>query len=510
MSTTPTINFEDNGVNGAVTHELISHDEYFIQTTNVKVILNSLDKYNINDIELINKQLMTIYNTDVLDIVPQCDCGNLRATSYLGRTCESCGTEVQEIEKKIEPFMWLETLEPSIKFINPQFYLMVRYTLDKKIDTLRWLSDHRYNPVNNNKLPVWLYGCLEIIKGVRSYNNMIDNLDKILLYLYEHPEFIKKPSKREDLGYFIEMWREQRTKILSSYIPIVNKKLFVMENTTKGKFVNLAVADVMDVVLTWINTANTESTLLKKQIDTVNVLHKLSDIYYNYYDKYILKKPGMFRKHVFGSRSPFTFRSVITSIPGPHDHQELRLPWGIACTVFDLHIHNKLRKKYSFKDANAKLAKAIKKYDSEIHDILIELAMEAPDQKIWCMAQRNPSLLQGSGQCVYIPPHGFKVDPTDNTIGISPLILKACNGDIDGDELNFWLMLDNLMYDEFKTFSPFYNVPDLSKPFSVSGNLTLLSPGNYILGNYLDDKTSVPDELDFVLEPVSVEIEGDL
>jgi hypothetical protein len=59
--------------------------------------------------------------------------------------------------------------------------------------------------------------------------------------------------------------------------------------------------------------------------------------------------------------------------------------------------------------------------------------------------------------------------------------------DYDGDELNFTILLDNLLAEEFKTFDPFYNIPDTSKPYSVSGNLTLLSPANNILAQCLLD-----------------------
>lgn len=48
------------------------------------------------------------------------------------------------------------------------------------------------------------------------------------------------------------------------------------------------------------------------------------------------------------------------------------------------------------------------------------------------------------------------------------------------------------MAEEFKTLKPHYNIPDLSKPYSVSGNLTLLKPANNILSNFLSDKQEDP------------------
>lgn len=53
------------------------------------------------------------------------------------------------------------------------------------------------------------------------------------------------------------------------------------------------------------------------------------------------------------------------------------------------------------------------------------------------------------------------------------------------------------MADRFKVLKSFYSVPDLSKPCSVSGNLSLFSPSNNILANYLTDAAEYP-ELDTV------------
>ena len=46
--------------------------------------------------------------------------------------------------------------------------------------------------------------------------------------------------------------------------------------------------------------------------------------------------------------------------------------------------------------------------------------------------------------------------------------------DFDGDELNYIMLLDALLADEYTVLEPHYNIPDLTSPYSVSGNLTLL------------------------------------
>lgn len=488
----------------AITQSLYAMDVYFKKCTGPKVILNTLNPLALDDIELVNNSLMTTYNTDILSTVPSCDCSYLTGRFYLDKVCPDCGSTVTEVHKKVDPLMWLETLDNSIYFINPVYYLMLRYMLDKKIDYLRWMADPKYNPPI--ELPNFMYGVREILGEERSYQNMINKMADIIHYLQNHSKF-KDLESQEKLSILLDMWKQQKSKIFSRYLPIVNKKLFVMENTTKGKFINLAVADVMDVIMTWIKVSNDEKpTLKKQQQNTILVLHKLSALYYNYLDKYIVKKIGAFRKHVFGARSAFTFRSVITSIPGPHCYDEIRVPWSIGVTAFRPHILNKLLKRgYTYKECNRLLFRAVKKYIDVIAEILQELIDESPEGKLWVLAQRNPSLLQGSSQMVWISE--FKKDITDLTISISPLIIKAPNGDFDGDELNFVILLDDLLYQEYKTLKPYYNIPDMTKPFTVCGNLTLLSPANSIMSNYLLDREEFEDKISSLFEYVDVNIE---
>ena len=44
------------------------------------------------------------------------------------------------------------------------------------------------------------------------------------------------------------------------------------------------------------------------------------------------------------------------------------------------------------------------------------------------------------------------------------------------------------MADLFEPLDPHYNIPDIDKLYSVSGNLTLLSSVTSIVSNYLDNK----------------------
>ena len=412
----------------AITQNLKSYDSWFNVISSQKVIINDLDYLSMDDMEAINRQLITTYNSDIMSTVPSCDCGVVKGRFKLHAHCSECGTTCREVHQKVEPLLWMRKLQDGLEFINPTFWLMMRQAMDKKIDCMRWMSDYKYNPPG--ELPTFLHGVKDILVE-RNYNNMIDKLPEVIHYMLNHAKF-KDIDKQDDLNMLLEMYIHQKHNIFNNFMPIINKKLFVMENTTKGKFISLAVSDVIDVVMSWIQlNSNTEKrTYAKDGIQTAMVISKLATLYYNYFEKYVTKKPGLFRKHVYGARSHFTFRSVITSIPGKHKYDEIWVPWAIGVTAFRPHLLNKLvnQHKIPFKKASMMLFDAVKRYIPLIDQLLNELIAEAPDQKIPILMQRNPSLLASSAILTNIGK--FKCDVADLTVSISVLVAKNMNADL--------------------------------------------------------------------------------
>ena len=61
------------------------------------------------------------------------------------------------------------------------------------------------------------------------------------------------------------------------------------------------------------------------------------------------------------------------------------------------------------------------------------------------------------------------------------------------DELNVIPLLDNRLTEIFRTLEPKFNIPG-STPWSISGNLTLLAPGNAIMMEYLNHDVTGEEE----------------
>ena len=421
-----------------VIQKFLSMDKYFKSTQGEKIIINDLNYFSLEHANIINQAIMTIYqNTDVMSTIPTCDCGKLRGRYNKGLVCEYCGTMCSEIQDKTEPILWLRTLRDDLPFINPGFWLVLRNIMEsKQVDWLRWLSDRSYNPAGVSVKP-YVLNIKEMI-GERSYKSVIANIPAIIDYLKDDPKF-KDEDKQLALSQLKEIYLRDNKNMFSTYLPIINKRMFVMENTNKGRFVNFTSSDIIDITKAWIKSSNDAKVhpydpnkYDKAAAATGTIVSKLADLAKAYIDKYLVKKDGIFRKHVYGARSHFTFRCVIVSRAGRHMLDELELPWCIGPTAFRPHLMNKLVKRgYTYKQASRMLFDAVNRYDPLIYELMNELITDCDEKGIPIMVLRNPSLFQSSTLLLYATT--FKSDPADKTMAISQLVCDTMNADFDGD-----------------------------------------------------------------------------
>jgi hypothetical protein len=286
----------------------------------------------------------------------------------------------------VEPILWLEKFKDDLVFINPKFWADLSKTISTKLDGLRWLSDTTYNPP---KIPPALLGLKEIIGG-RSYLNVVNNLDKIIMFL-KHNAYFKTLPKQVRLDALLKLVEEDRDKIFSNHLPLINKKLFVMETTNKGNYTSVLLSDIIDLALLGISTANDVGMTRKRiETNTAKVISKSAELFTNYLKDLVSKKGGLIRKNIYGTRAHFTFRCVVSAIGTDYDYDELHVPWSILTTTFRPHVINKLRKRgYNMKDASAKTFRATLIFDQEIADIGEELIKEAKGKGIAVLANRN-------------------------------------------------------------------------------------------------------------------------
>lgn len=370
-----------------ITQYLSNNDDLFNsvkkETTIVVNDINALiDNTSSN---AVNEELYTIYNKNYVENLPTCNCGNYKSKFREGRTCPKCHTICKE-EKGSKPVIWIRAFD-RMPFINTTFWSMVRYSIDRRFDVLRYLSDTSYNPT---KKPEYIHGLLALVGNKRSYPNMLNNFIKIIEYIKNVSKFKRDTHLLQTLNDIISIWEDKRGDIFSKHLPIHNKKLFVMEATNKGRFINLLVSTTIDVVNGWL-LSNDDLSENKMSNLTAKTISMLSESDRGIVKDYIAGKKKLLRKHVFGFRVPLSFRGTITSIPRPHKYDEIEIPYNIGVTAFKPMIMNILVNRYNmtFMDAQRHIyahVNTVSPLISEILDIMVE---ESPYKGIPVMMQRN-------------------------------------------------------------------------------------------------------------------------
>lgn len=378
--------------NMGVMQKLLNLDDYFKTTDGDKIIVNNLSLFSNEDLEFINNKLMTTHdNTDVISIKPRCDCGKLEGNFKLGKICKHCSTICEDPYKKVKPVVWLQAIEDKYRFLNPILWIMLDNLLSGKGFTspLRYLSDTRYNPPV--KIPIYMDYIKDVIlDGERRYDKLMENLIPILQYCISMPRFSK--AQKSTAKLLIGIIEANGDKIFSKYLPILNKRLFVSERSRKVKFINLINAESLDIVMSFIKLAGEAEHISDRRKSNVmgNLMATLASLYNKYFYQYLDTKHGILRKNVYGARSHFTFRCVIVSITGRHQHDEIEAPWCVGITAFRPHLINKLYKLgYSYKEASRILYLGVKKYNPLLDKLLNELIAESKYKGIPVLAQRN-------------------------------------------------------------------------------------------------------------------------
>ena len=186
----------------------------------------------------------------------------------------------------------------------------------------------------------------------------------------------------------------------------------------------------IDAVRTISSIKSSATPLSMRSVETrvVNAISKLAMFYRNFSQKTLGRKPGLFRKHVFGGRAHFTARAVISSLSDAHHYEELHTPWGMSVALLKLHLTNKMLKMgMTPLEVERHLSEHTLKYSPLLDQLFQELIAESPYRGLPVIFQRNPSLHRGSAQRLYITK--VKTDPMITTISFSVLTLKSCNAD---------------------------------------------------------------------------------
>ncbi len=460
---------------------LINFNETFSQLKIPPIIVNDLVNSTVEQKEKLNSTILTAYSSDLLSNVPTCECGRITGEYNVGIVCNECGSAVSNPHGNLESFVWLRAPNGVRALINPTAWMMLsKYFTKGGFNLINWLTSDTYK--TDAKEPDFL----PIVKSFgfqRSLNYFIDNFDTIMEALMNLRVF-KKNVVESKLDEFIKRYRHC---IFSQYIPLPNKTLLVLEETNSGAYIDPINIVALNAIHTLVGIDSELSNFSQKQKErrTVACIDRLADFYLEYYKQTLATKEGIFRKHVFGTRSHFSFRAVISSLTDVHQYDEIHIPWGVAINVLKLHLTNKLMATgMNPNQINGFLYAHADRYNPLLDSLFNELINEAPNGGISCVLNRNPSLQRGSCQALRITK--VKTDPKIPTISMSILIVKGFNADFDGDALNCTLSLDANIEEAMKNLAPHKSSFSLEDHKSISSNLLHPKPFVSTIANWLD------------------------
>lgn len=449
----------------AVKFELTSFDKLYHGLSNEKVVINKIDIFIEENKEVLDSYMMRNYDTDNISTIPSCQCGELKGNYYLNTVCSRCNSRVSaSVEDNISFLLWSKQVEGVEKYISPYLLsvLLDRYKITRPPTAI---VEYLILPPNKltkrqpkqnlhrlEKLDM-LLASLGIPKG---YNSFVANFYTIIPIL--EAEFVKGP--KEESEEFVQWLIDNQANIFSEYLPYPNNIMFVMDSNPLGRFIDREVINPINTIrrMTGIDL-QTRSNNIKQQ-RVAKSLVELSKFYHNYMKSKIFPKPGLIRQHVSSTRSHFTARGVITSIPGPHQYDEIHLPWSMSVTLFRPHVLSGLYKRgYGYNQAIAFMMEHNRTYHPLMDEIFNDI-IKASGSGVRVMFNRNPGLHRGSIQTVRVTK--VKTDRDDNTISMSYLIAKSFNADFDGDALNLALVLSDKVQRNLDNFEPHHNLLSLS------------------------------------------------
>lgn len=475
--------------------ELVNFDTIYYSTHNTKILINDINIFTEENKKIIDNIISSKYSDDTISLIPSCECGHTKGAYYVGDMCPMCKTTVKiNNDDNLAFLVWLKRPNGVEKIINPVVLSMLDSQFKVGRTTfyaIRWLMLPNYKITkdvikSSNGLYYELDEALKANNIQRGYNSFIQNFWKIIDILKNltHKKTIKNDEGEDlDTKGIENFLYKNKDKIFSDYMPFPNKVIFTYENNELGTFIDKSILNPLNVIrrLTGIDVSSKSDRI--KQSRIAQSLIDISLFYKDYFDDVIFDREGLIRNHVISTRSHFSTRAVITSISGPHEYDELHMPWSASCSLFREHLLNKLMKRgFLYKDALSLIIFNTEIYNPILDEVFNEILHEHGNG-VPVFFNRNPSLHRGSIQRHRITK--IKKDPWDKTISFSLLVAKSYNADLDGDEMNLTLPLTKTISDSLENFSPHHNILSLQSPNSFSNVLSYPKPIISTIYNWL-------------------------
>ena len=416
--------------------EAVNLEQKFFSLPTPPVIANEFDTSTEEGSKRLNQMLFTHYEGDTMSVVPQCMCKALRGGWNRGLTCTICRTVCQNsTEREIDSMLWLRVPNGVTAFVNPVVWIILENAMTVSgFSFLMWLTDPYYRP--NVRVPQKT-AKFEAIPGFRRGMNYFCHNFDILMTAFFVNERQRKPDKKQ-LG-MLKFLSDNKDKIFTRYIPMPTNVAFVIEENETGVYADTKnMTDAIDAlrIVMSVDQNSMGRGERYKESKTAVAMEKIANFYVNYFSNVMSRKPGTWRKHVYGGRLFFTGRTVISSLSDPHHYQDLHLPWGVAIQLMEMQLKSLLLKmidpetgrRYTPNKISRILTEAITVFNPLVNELFKKLIAESPQGRgIPVLLQRNPTLERAAAQLFYVV--HVKTDPQDVTIAMPTTALTGPNAD---------------------------------------------------------------------------------
>lgn len=373
-----------------VIERLENFDKLFHQLGHVPVIANDLANVTEEEREKVKNLIMTRYSGDMLSVLPTCQCGHLKGEFKIGEICPDCETPVRSIiDEDIEPIIWFRVPNGVESFINPAIWLMLKNRFKKSgYNIIQWLTDTTYAPRIRQPHIIQELTAAGMKRG---FNNFVQNFDAYMEILFENKN-LRPSGSRKKFDYLQDLIRTRRECVFSRFLPVPNRSLLIIEKSNVGVYVDpmiIGAKEAIDMLIS-IDAPDQHLSLRTKENRAAKANALLAEYLEEFFKHNLTGKQAIMRKHVFGSRTHFAFRTVISSLTGGYRYDEIHIPWGVAATAFRPHLINKLLKRgFAHNQAIGFLHAHVTEYHPLLRELFDELLKEAGPKGIPCIAQRN-------------------------------------------------------------------------------------------------------------------------
>lgn len=451
---------------------IVDIDAYFNQLNCRPIMADELDLETPQGQERFNDLVYSRYDGDVFSNVPSCQCGHVRRGHRINEVCSKCGFECLPItEQTIEPIVWVKSPPDIPAFMNLTVYRLLRNRFIKdSFSVIDYLIDPSYRPPKLHCAAEEFITAKGWERGLTYFHN---NFDDIMEELCNNRIFLTRPAGARTLA-FVE---KHRRLVFCKHLPFPSKIGFIVEDVAERTYADPRMSPAIDALLSLAKVGKV-GRKTRQHIESciARSMAKLVQFFEVTERDKLFDKKGIIRKLIYGESPHWSFRTVITAMFRPHDHESLEIPWGEAVLTFKLHLANKLlREGYTPNEILTLIHDNTMRTHHKLEQLFDELIAESPNGRgIPCAFTRFPSLKRGSTQRFYIDK--IKRDPTLKSTSISVLCLAAPNADFDGDYMSGQLALDNYTARAFDRLAPCTGIMDLSRPFRVSNHGAIPAP----------------------------------